>query len=117
MGLYAKLIKFRDDSKGLMDIVYIAVYLGIAVVAGAIILYISQAVTNITVAGGLVYNTTAGATNSHLANASNNLYNTADIGYSFLPIVAVAAIGSIAIGYVFGLIPGMKGKGGGGGGI
>lgn len=53
-----------------------------------------------------------------IANASNNLENTIDTGYSFLPIVAVAAIGAIAIGFVFGLIPGMgRGKGRGGGGI
>lgn len=54
---------------------------------------------------------------SHLYNASNNLMDTADTGYSFLPIVAVAAIGAIAIGYVFGLIPGMGSRREGEGGI
>ena len=106
----------KSDESGLIEIVYIAVYLGIAVAAGAIVLFISSAVVDITNAGSpiMVYNETAGAENGHLANASNNLMGTADTGYSFLPIVAVAAIGAIAIGYVFGLIPGMGGKGGGG---
>lgn len=101
-----KVKRFVGEDAGLIDIVYVAVYLGIAVVAGAIILYITQQVVTIT----------GTPSNSHLSNASSNLLNTADIGYSFLPIVAVAAIGSIAIGYVFGLIPGMS-KGGGGGAI
>ncbi len=95
----------KSDEKGLLEIVYIAVYLGIAVAAGAIVLFITSRVVDITGA----------PTNSHLSNASENLMSTADTGYSFLPIVAVAAIGAIAIGYVFGLIPGMGGKGGAGG--
>ena len=92
--------KFMRNEGGIIDIVYIAVYLGIAVAAGAITLFIANQVVTIT----------GTPTNSHLSNASNNLMSTADTGYSFLPIVAVAAIGAIAIGYVFGLIPGM-GKG------
>jgi hypothetical protein len=89
--------KLKQDNKGLVELVYIAVYLGIAVAAGAIVLFITSKVVDIT----------GTPTNSHLSNASENLMDTADTGYSFLPIVAVAAIGAIAIGYVFGLIPGM----------
>ena len=111
-----KLKSIKENSEGLVELVYIAVYLGIAVAAGAIVLFISSKIVDITTTGDptLVWdsNTSNASNNSHLANASNNLMDTADTGYSFLPIVAVAAIGAIAIGYVFGLIPGMGGKGG-----
>lgn len=76
----------KSNEKGLLEIVYIAVYLGIAVAAGSIVLFITSRVVAIT----------GTPTNSHLSNASENLMNTADTGYSFLPIVAVAAIGAIA---------------------
>ena len=111
---FKKLLKPKkfDNDEGLIDIVYIAVYLGIAVVAGAITLFIANQVSSAT--GTISSATTAGF---HLLNASNNLYGTADTGYAFLPIVAVAAIGAVAIGYVFGLIPGIKKGPGGGGGI
>jgi hypothetical protein len=59
----------------------------------------------------------ANTANQHISNASENLLDTADVGYGFLPIVAVAAIGAIAIGYVFGLIPGMGRNKDSGGGI
>lgn len=113
MGIKQRLLNFIkgqgqsvDNEDALLDIVYIAVYLGIAVAAGAIVLFITNQVVTIT----------GTPSNSHLNNSSNNLLATIDTGYSFLPIVAVAAIGAVAIGYVFGLIPGM-GKGGGGGGL
>ena len=92
------------DERGLIDIVYIAVYLGIAVVAGAITIYITQQVLT----------TTGTPTNVRLNNSSNNLLSSMETGYSFLPIVAVAAIGAVAIGYVFNLIPGLGKRGGGG---
>ncbi len=111
-----KVKSLKQNEKGLLEIVYIAVYLGIAVAAGAIVLFITSKVVDITTTSdpSLIYNETDLYKNSHLANASNNLMSTADTGYSFLPIVAVAAIGAIAIGYVFGLIPGMGGAKGGG---
>lgn len=110
MGIKAKLQKLAasvgkpmKNDAGMLDIIYIAVYLGIAVAAGAIIIFITDNVVTIT---GV-------PTNVALNNSSNNLLETMETGYSFLPIVAVAAIGAVAIGYVFGLIPG-QGKGGGG---
>lgn len=63
---------------------------------------------------GLSGGTDASASGQRLNNASNNLMDTMETGYSFLPIVAIAAIGAIAIGFVFGLIPGRKQSGGGG---
>ena len=87
----------------MIEIVNIAIYLGIAVVAGSIVIYIVQAVVT----------TTGTPTNSHLVNSSNNLMSVMDTGYSFLPIVAVAAIGAVAIGFVFGLIPGVGRSNGG----
>ena len=106
-GLYRQAIReakhLMEAKDGLMQIVNIAIYLGIAVVAGSIIIYIVQAVIT----------TTGTPTNTYLANSSTNLLDTMDTGYSFLPIVAVAAIGAVAIGFVFGLIPGVGRTNGG----
>ena len=99
-GLYRQAIseakQLMAAKDAMLQIVNIAIYLGIAVVAGSIVIYIVQAVLTVT----------GTPTNSHLVNATDNLISTMDTGYSFLPIVAVAAIGAVAIGFVFGLIPG-----------
>lgn len=105
MKFLDKLSKFIQDKAAMIEIVYIAIYLGIAVVAGSIIIYITQQVLTIT----------GTPASEALNNSSGNLLETMEIGYSFLPIVAVAAIGAVAIGYVFGLIPDMGGKKGEGG--
>ena len=75
---------------------------------------LSDNALNVTVSGlsGGSNQTSSGV---RLQNSQNNLLTTIETGYSFLPIVAVAAIGVIAIAYVFGLIPGLGRKGGGGG--
>ena len=82
--------KFKDGEGGLTDVVEIVKALGLIVVIGAIMIFIADRVVT----------TTGTPTNANLSAFQNNTLGAAQTGSSFIVILIIAFIGSIAIGYM-----------------
>ena len=82
--------KFKDGEGGMTDVVEIVKSLGLIVVIGAIMIFIADRVVT----------TTGTPTNANLSAFQNNTLGAAQTGSSFVVILIIAFIGSIAIGYM-----------------
>ena len=83
--------KFDESDKGMLDAVEIVKALGLIVVIGAIMVFIADKTL---IATGT-------PSNAYLYNFSNNTLSAASTGSSFVVILIIAFIGSIAIGYMY----------------
>lgn len=82
--------KFVDGESGMTDVVEIVKALGLIVVIGAIMIFIADRVVT----------TTGTPTNANLSAFQTNILGSAQTGSSFIVILIIAFIGSIAIGYM-----------------
>ena len=85
-----------DNAEGMIDAVNITIMLGVIVIAGLIVIFIADRV-----------NTATGTiSQANLSAAQTSILGVGQTGYSFIIILVIAFIGAVAIGYVFGLLPG-----------
>ena len=89
---------WNASDKGLTDAVNIVLSLVVIGVAGAIGLFIMDRVST----------TTGTPTNAAIRNASNSTFSTVDTGFSFVVILVIAFIGTIALGYIYGMLPNQR---------
>lgn len=89
---------WNASDKGMTDAVNIVLSLVVIGVAGAIGLFIMDRVST----------TTGTPTNQAIRNASNSTFSTVDTGFSFVVILVIAFIGTIALGYIYGMLPGQR---------
>ena len=88
----------KEDTHGMIEAVNIAIMLGVIVIAGLIVIFIADKV-----------NTATGTiSQANLSAAQTSILGVAQTGYSFIIILVIAFIGAVAIGYVFGLLPGQR---------
>ena len=97
---------WNASDKGLTDAVNIVLSLVVIGVAVAIGLFIMDRVSIVTAIPP--YNANGSVARNHIGNASNSTFGTIDTGFSFVVILVIAFIGTIALGYIYGMLPGQK---------
>lgn len=85
---------FWSDRSGLMGAVNIVLALVMMTIVGGIGIYIADTVQD----------TTGTPTQANLSSMNTNLLGSAQTGSSFIVILVIAAIGGIAISYLFGMM-------------
>ncbi len=89
-----KLQKFNKSEHGLMEAVNIVLALVMITIVGGIGIYIADTVQD----------TTGTPTQANLSTMNTNLLASGQTGSSFVVILVIAAIGGIAISYLFGMM-------------
>jgi len=91
--------KFHSDQRGLQDAVNIVLALVLIVVVGAIGIFIADKTVT----------ATGTPANANLSAMQTSILGAGQSGSSFIIILVIAFIGSVAISYMFGMM-GRKGK-------
>ena len=94
MSLMEKLQKFKKSDSGLFEAVNIVLALVMITIVGGIGIYIADTVQD----------TTGTPTQTNLSAMNTDLLSAGDTGSSFIVILVIAAIGGIAISYLFGMM-------------